>query len=129
MKHLLLLILLSCSYSLPLLHATTIVPFEHLGAAARHSEAVVLARAEQPLVFRRGELVYRDTRFRVVSNVKGPIEAGQSFDLRPLSKQVGDYFAEVACDFEPAICQTYRLFLYRSGEVWHVQILSYYVFE
>lgn len=126
MKHLL---LFACLMGFSPIFATTIVPYEHLGAAARYSEAVVLARAEQPLEFRHGDLVYQDTRFQVLSSVKGPLAAGQFFDLRPLSKQAGNYFAEVAGDFEPTLGKTYLLFLYRSGEAWRAQLLSYYVME
>ena len=129
MKHLFLFFCLSCLYSVHPITATTIVPFVHLGETLRLSEVVVLAQAQQSIEFHQGELVYQDTRFRVVSGIKGPLEAGQYFDLRPFSKQIGPYYAEVAGDFEPVLGQTYLLFLYKNGAVWRPQMLSYYVFE
>lgn len=111
------------------LTATTIIPFEHLGALGRYSEAVVLARAETIVQSQRGNSIFEDTRFRVISAVKGPLAEGQLFDVRPLSKQSGAYYAEIAGDFTPTPGQTYLLFLYQSNGCWRSQLLSYYVFE
>lgn len=111
------------------LTATTIIPFEHLGALARYSEAIVLARAETIVESQRGNSTYQDTRFRVLSAAKGPLTEGQFFDVRPLSKQSGAYYAEVAGDFTPTPGQTYLLFLYQSNGCWRSHLLSYYVFE
>lgn len=121
-------LLASCTLAIGVT-ATSIVPFEHLGDAARHSEVVVLAKALYAKAFKDDKSIYEDMEFQVVSPIKGALEVGQFFKVRPLSKQVGDFYLDIAGDFAPEAGKTYLLFLYGHNDVWRPQLLSYYVFE
>lgn len=111
------------------LFATTIVPFAHLGEATFQSGAVVLAVAMYPVETLDNNMTYKDMAFRVTAVVKGPLEMGQEFLLRPFSKHNETFAIDVAGDFDPAAGKTYLLFLSPQGTVWRSPMLNYYVFE
>lgn len=129
MKHLYLAFLFVFFFEGNTLFATSVIPFKHLGEAAKVSEAVVLATAEGNFETTVGGVTFFDCRFRVHRNVKGPLTLNESFALRQFSHRLGDFTGDIAGDFVPEEGKTYLLFLHRVGDVWRPVTLSYYVFE
>jgi len=129
MKHLYLAFLFVFAFWKNNAHATSVIPFKHLGEAAKVSEAVVLATAEGNFETTAGDVTFFDCRFRVRSTVKGVLVPNESFALRQFSHRLGDFTGDIAGDFVPEAGKTYLLFLYRVGDVWRPVTLSYYVFE
>jgi hypothetical protein len=129
MKSSFLALLLGVCLGFAPLSATTIVPFAHLGEATQYSDAVVLAVATYEQENRAGGMTFRDMHFQVKSDVKGPLQAGQEFSLRPESSFNEICSIDIAGDFGPEMGKTYLLWLTFYHDAWHVQMLSYYVFE
>lgn len=129
MKNLYLAFLVWATYACTPLSATTIIPFAHLGEATLQSSAVVLAVAMYQVETPYNGMIYRDMQFQVKSVVKGNLEAGQEFGLRPYSKFNDIGALDIAGDFDPVVGKTYLLFLTPHGTVWRAQMLTYYVFE
>ncbi len=113
-------------YALP---ATSIIPFRHLGEAARLSDAAVLATAEDNFETPSGDHVYFDCKFRVTNRVKGDILPGEPFVVRQQSHRTGDFRADFAGDFAPEKGKTYLIFLKDAGDYWKPVAMTYYIFE
>jgi len=129
MKNFYLAFLVWATYACTPLFATTIIPFAHLGEATLQSSAVVLAVAMFEVESPMNGMIYRDMQFQVKSVVKGNLEPGQEFGLRPYSKFNEACAIDIAGDFDPVVGKTYLLFLTPHGTVWRAQMLTYYVFE
>ncbi|MDX2134584.1 MAG: hypothetical protein SFV52_07355 [Saprospiraceae bacterium] len=112
------------------LHSTTVVPFVNLAELTHASPVVVAARAMSPLetLFPDGQ-VFRDMQFSVVRTIKGPLQPGDAFSVRPYAFRQGDLHTVVEGDFEPEPGKTYLLYLSPAGDAWRPVMLSYYVFE
>ncbi|MFZ4635559.1 MAG: hypothetical protein ACOYNO_15245, partial [Saprospiraceae bacterium] len=93
------------------IHATTIVPFLHLGELALSSDAVVVARADILETVDLHGSRFERTTFSVERPIKGPLSDDYSFHTFSLSFQNGDAFSAVDGDFMPESGKTYLLFL------------------
>ncbi|MBC7774118.1 MAG: T9SS type A sorting domain-containing protein [Phycisphaerae bacterium] len=112
-----------------LLSATSIIPFANLGEATAYSECVVLARAIGPVETIENGTTFMDTKFESIECIKGLLQPGTIFSLRPFSRLTGDYKIDIAGDFKPETGKTYLLFLHQNGDFWRPVMLSYYVFK
>lgn len=128
MKHAFTTLSLILFFRFPL-PATSIIPFRHLGEAARLSDAAVLATAEDDFETPAGDYVYFDCRFRVTNRVKGGVAPGESFVLRRQSHRMGDFSVDFAGDFAPEKGKTYLIFLKDAGDYWKPVAMTYYIFE
>ncbi len=120
---------LACLFGAPL-QSTTVIPFVNLAELTHASPVVVAARAMSPqeTAFADGQ-VFRDTRFSVVRTIKGPLQPGDAFSVRPYAFRQGDMHAVIEGDFEPEPGKTYLLYLSPAGDAWRPVMLSYYVLE
>ena len=129
MRYLHIALILSVLYTFQPVSATTIMPFSHLGECTVESGAVVLATALYQQEVTYNGMTYLNTRFEVRSAVKGPMEIGQEFFLRPYSKRTAEYSFDVSGDFLSEIGKTYLIWLKANPPAWSCQMLSYYIFE
>ena len=110
--------------------ATTIIPFENLGALTQASDAVVVASVDRSLVHRSGEEVRNQFRLRVLEVVRGELAVGRTFLVQQWSMQIGDLRKKVFGDVQLQEGQTYLFFLSKqSGELYHPICFSYYLFQ
>jgi hypothetical protein len=122
-----LILLLACNNPL---FSTSIIPYAHLGEGIALSETVVTARAVSTREQQDADGTYTETRFQVVTTLKGNLQPTASFYVRPYSCKLSDGGVwSVAGDFEPEAGRTYLLFLSQQHDFYRPNMLSYYVFE
>ncbi|MEM1324135.1 MAG: T9SS type A sorting domain-containing protein [Bacteroidota bacterium] len=126
------LLLLVCSLLIlpENLSATTIRPFLNLGEMAKHSEAVVLVRAERNYTVEENGMTRFRTALRVLNTVSGPLQRDDQFILQNLHIRFDDIERTIWGDLELEAGKNYLLFLTINdyGE-WKPMMLSYGALE
>jgi Secretion system C-terminal sorting domain len=110
-------------------HATTIVPFLHLGELAQNSDAVLVLNAREQTASKKDAFVYADFKFDVERAIKGPFSPGDAVVVRPFSNKGLEISTYIHGDFRPQAGKTYLLFLNRHHDHWKVGTMSYYALE
>ena len=124
-----LFILSALSLAASAAYAGTIVPPRDLGALARTSETVVLARAGVSTAVVRGGMILTQTAFTAMESVAGPLGAGTAFATETPGGVAGGYGWRVPGSPEFEAGTVYLLFLERAGGAWRPRVLSYGLLE
>jgi hypothetical protein len=113
-----------------MLYATTIVPYENLGALADHCDALVLATVIKNYEQERdGQITFR-SRLTVENEFKGDLQIGEQFDVQKWEKLIDDKWMTMWGDLNLYENARYLLFLEkRDGGLYHPICYAYYVFE
>lgn len=112
------------------IEATTIIPFENLGALALQSDAVVRAKAVRSFEHLNGGTTYFRTKFVVLDQIKGNLLKGDDFDVQKWERVIDDKWMTMWGDIDLYDGSTYLLFLeQKESGLYHPLCFSYYLFE
>ena len=125
------LVLVVLVLSISKLQATTIIPFEHLGAMAEACDAVVMASVQQEYEATIGGKTYHRYQLSIIELVKGDLVEGSTIELQAMRHHTNELAFEPWGDLRLEVGRTYLLFLNERNSYvrWYPMMLAYGIHE